>query len=152
MRTNYLQVEFPSLPENISLSRVIVASFAAQLDFTLNELEEIRVAVSEAVSNCVIHGYPADARMNGEDKICLELAIDDGMLEIVVIDYGCGIKDLALAKTPAYSTDPERMGLGLVFMESFMDEMILQSEPGQGTRVVMRKNPERGKGHDKSRE
>ncbi|NLW08958.1 MAG: anti-sigma F factor [Firmicutes bacterium] len=143
MKTNYLQVKFPSLPENISLSRVIVASFAAQLDFTLNELEEIRVAVSEAVSNCIIHGYPG----NREGEIHLELAINRGMLEIVVVDYGRGIEDLALAKTPAYSTDPERMGLGLVFMESFMDEMVLESEPGKGTRVVMRKKPERGKGH-----
>ena len=148
MKTNYLQVKFPSLPENISLSRVIVASFAAQLDFTLNELEEIRVAVSEAVSNCVIHGYPG----NREGEICLELAIDGGMLEIVVVDYGRGIEDLDLVKTPAYSTDPERMGLGLVFMESFMDEMILESEPGKGTRVVMRKKPERGKSHGGDRE
>ncbi len=144
MKTNYLRVEFPSLPENISLSRVIVASFAAQLDFTLSELEEIRVAVSEAVSNCVIHGY-----RDTTGEIRLELAIKDGTLEIVVIDYGCGIDDLALARTPAYSTDPERMGLGLVFMESFMDEMTIESEPGKGTRVVMKKNPERGKDHDK---
>ena len=136
MKTNYFQVKFPSLPENISLSRVIVASFAAQLDFTLNELEEIRVAVSEAVSNCIIHGYPE----NREGEISLELTIDNGILDIVVVDYGRGIADLDLAKTPAYSTDPERMGLGLVFMESFMDEMILESEPGKGTRVVMRKN------------
>jgi len=147
MNTNYLRVEIPSLPENISLSRVIVASFAAQLDFTLNELEEIRVAVSEAVSNCVIHGY-----RDTTGEIRLELSIKDGLLEIVVIDYGCGIDDLALARTPAYSTDPERMGLGLVFMESFMDEMIIESEPGKGTRVVMKKNPERGKEHDKSRD
>jgi len=139
MESNYLKVEFPSLPENVSLSRVIVASFAAQLEFTLNELEEIRVATSEAVSNCVIHGY-----RETDGAVRLELEIKDDELTIVVIDYGCGIKDLGLAQTPAYSTDPERMGLGLVFMQSFMNEMKLESETGKGTRVVMKKRPERG--------
>src|SRR5690554_921784 len=139
MESNYLKVEFPSLPENVSLSRVIVASFAAQLEFTLNELEEIRVATSEAVSICVIHGY---RETDGAVRLELEIKVDE--LTIVVIDYGCGIKDLGLAQTPAYSTDPERMGLGLVFMQSFMNEMKLESETGKGTRVVMKKRPERG--------
>lgn len=147
MENNYLKVEFPSLSENVSLSRVIVASFAAQLDFTLNELEEIRVATSEAVSNCIIHGY-----RNTSGLVRLELAIKDGTLEIVVIDYGCGIEDIQLAQTPTYSTDPERMGLGLVFMQSFMDEMLLDSEPGKGTRVIMRKKPERGNQNDGDRQ
>ncbi|NLW57088.1 MAG: anti-sigma F factor [Firmicutes bacterium] len=140
MKENYLKVTFPSLPENVSLSRVIVASFAAQLDFTLNELEEIRVATSEAVSNCVIHAY---RQTSGE--IRLELKIKDDTLQIKVLDQGCGISDLSLAKTPAYSTDPERMGLGLIFMESFMDEMTIESEPGQGTQVYMCKKPERSR-------
>ncbi len=140
MKKNYLMVNFPSLPENVSLSRVIVASFAAQLDFTLNELEEIRVATSEAVSNCVIHAY---RERNGE--IQLELKIEDNTLEIKVIDRGCGINDISLAKTPAYSTDPERMGLGLIFMESFMDKMKLESKPDHGTSVIMIKKPERSK-------
>lgn len=144
MKSNYLKVEFPSLPENVSLSRVIVASFAAQLDFTLNELEEIRVATSEAVSNSVIHGY-----RETDGQILLELGARDGVLEIKVIDYGCGINDLDLAQTPTYSTDPERMGLGLIFMQSFMDELKLESEPGKGTRVVMRKKPERGTEDDR---
>ena len=133
-------ITFPSLPENVSLSRVIVASFAAQLDFTLNELEEIRVATSEAVSNCVIHAY-----RNTDGEIRLELKIKDDTLEIKVIDGGCGIQDLDLAKTPAYSTDPERMGLGLVFMESFMDQMAIKSQLNQGTQVLMVKKPERSK-------
>ncbi|HHT48901.1 MAG TPA: anti-sigma F factor [Firmicutes bacterium] len=143
MKENYLKVSFPSLPENVSLSRVIVASFAAQLDFTLNELEEIRVATSEAVSNCVIHAY---REYDGE--IQLELKIHDGNLLIKVIDEGCGIQDLNLAKTPAYSTDPERMGLGLVFMDSFMDEMTIESQLNQGTQVLMVKKPERSKNSD----
>lgn len=143
MKENYLKISFPSLPENVGLARVIVAAFAAQLDFTLNELEEIRVATSEAVSNCVIHAY---REKSGE--IQLELKIEDGALQIKVIDEGCGIQDLDLAKTPAYSTDPERMGLGLVFMESFMDEMTIESQPNQGTQVIMIKKPERSKHSD----
>ncbi|HBR33986.1 MAG TPA: anti-sigma F factor, partial [Firmicutes bacterium] len=113
---------------------------AAQLDFTLNELEEIRVATSEAVSNCVIHAY---REQSGE--IQLELKIQDETLSIKVIDGGCGISDLDLAKTAAYSTDPERMGLGLVFMESFMDQMTIESQLNQGTQVLMVKKPERSK-------
>ncbi|NLC52631.1 MAG: anti-sigma F factor [Firmicutes bacterium] len=140
MKENYLNISFPSLPHNVSLSRVIVASFAAQLDFTLNELEEIRVATSEAVSNCVIHAYP-----DHHGEVRLELMIKDETLMIKVIDEGCGIQDLDLAKTPAYSTDPERMGLGLVFMESFMDEMNIESQLQKGTQVLMVKKPERSK-------
>ncbi|NLW60178.1 MAG: anti-sigma F factor [Firmicutes bacterium] len=140
MKENYLHVSFPSLSENVSLSRVIVASFAAQLDFTLNELEEIRVATSEAVSNCVIHAYP-----DQPGEVRLELKIKDDTLMIKVIDEGCGIEDLELARTPAYSSNPERMGLGLVFMESFMDEMTIESQPQKGTQVLMVKRPERSK-------
>ncbi|HBL35816.1 MAG TPA: anti-sigma F factor [Firmicutes bacterium] len=140
MKENYLLITFPSIPENVGLARVIVASFAAQLDFTLNELEEIRVATSEAVSNCVIHAY---REQSGE--IQLELKIQDETLSIKVIDGGCGISDLDLAKTAAYSTDPERMGLGLVFMESFMDQMTIESQLNQGTQVLMVKKPERSK-------
>lgn len=140
MKENYLNISFPSLPENVSLSRVIVASFAAQLDFTLNELEEIRVATSEAVSNCVIHAY-----RDHQGEIRLELKIEEDTLMIKVIDEGCGIQDLDLAKTPAYSSDPERMGLGLVFMESFMDEMTIESQLQKGTQVLMVKKPERSK-------
>lgn len=140
MKENYLNISFPSLPDNVSLSRVIAASFAAQLDFTLNELEEIRVATSEAVSNCVIHAYP-----DHHGEVRLELMIKDETLMIKVIDEGCGIQDLDLAKTPAYSTDPERMGLGLVFMESFMDEMNIESQLQKGTQVLMVKKPERSK-------
>lgn len=140
MKENYMQITFPSLPDNVGLARVIVASFAAQLDFTLNELEEIRVATSEAVSNCVIHAY-----RDQSGEIQLELKIQNETLTIKVIDGGCGISDLDLAKTAAYSTDPERMGLGLVFMESFMDQMNIESHVNQGTQVVMVKKPERSK-------
>ena len=138
MKENYMLITF--VCPIMWVARVIVASFAAQLDFTLNELEEIRVATSEAVSNCVIHAY-----RDQSGEIRLELKILDDTLTIKVIDYGCGITDLDLAKTAAYSSDPERMGLGLVFMESFMDQMSIESHLNQGTQVLMVKKPERSK-------
>ncbi|HHZ20210.1 MAG TPA: anti-sigma F factor [Firmicutes bacterium] len=134
---NFVRLEFPSFPANVGLARIAIATFATQLEFTLGELEEIRVAVSEAVSNCVIHAYP-----DSPGQVELEAVIEDGCLEIGITDYGKGIDDIALARTPAFSTDPERMGLGLVFMESFMDSLEVQSEPGKGTRIRMRKKPE----------
>jgi stage II sporulation protein AB (anti-sigma F factor) len=117
----------------------MVAAFATQLEFTLAEIEEIRVAVSEAVSNCVIHAYPGKA-----GAIQLELAIESDDLIILVKDFGKGITDIEQAKQATFTTDPERMGLGLVFMESFMNEMQILSSPDQGTTVVMKKHPERG--------
>lgn len=134
---NFVRLEFPSLPSNVGLARIAIATFATQLEFTLGELEEIRVAISEAVSNCVIHAYP-----DNPGQVQLEAAIDDGYLEINITDFGKGIEDIEMARTPAFSTDPERMGLGLVFMDSFMDLLEVQSEPGKGTRIRMRKKPE----------
>lgn len=139
MFDNYMKTSFPCLPQNVGLARVIVASFATQLEFTLAEVEEIRVAVSEAVSNCVIHAYS-----NQEGLVELELAIDGDELIIKVKDTGVGIQDIEQAKQATFSTDPERMGLGLVFIESFMDEMQIISGPNEGTVVVMKKHPERG--------
>ncbi len=136
---NYLKVEFPSMPGNVGLARLIVATFASQLEFTLAEIEEIRVAVSEGVSNCVIHAYPKNPGV-----VELQLDIADGVLTIQIKDFGKGIENIEQAKQATYSTEPEHMGLGLVFMESFMDEMILTSIPMEGTTVVMKKHPERG--------
>lgn len=136
---NYLKLEFPSMPSNVGLARLVVATFASQLEFTLAEIEEIRVAVSEAVSNCVIHAYPKNPGI-----IELNLTIADGRLIIQIKDFGKGIENIEQAKQATYSTEPEHMGLGLVFMESFMDEMILTSRPLEGTTVIMKKCPERG--------
>lgn len=135
---NKLRMEFPSLPSNVGLARVALASFATQLEFTLGELEELKVAVSEAVSNAVIHAYP-----EGAGLVVVNALLDGEMIEIEVIDYGKGIDDVNLARTPAFSTAPERMGLGLVFMESFMDHLSVESQVEKGTRIVMRKRPER---------
>lgn len=146
MSDNFLTLKFPSIPQNVGLARLTVSTFASQLEFTLAELEEIRVAVSEAVSNCVIHAYP---QKTGE--IHLELKIEEGSLVITIQDFGKGIEDIDQAKQPTFSTDPERMGLGLVFMESFTDELEIYSQPQEGTTVIMKKRPERGFGNGISR-
>ncbi|WP_338832781.1 Anti-sigma F factor [Moorella humiferrea] len=130
---NSMALEFLSLPENVGLARVAVATFAAQVDMTLNELEEIKVAVSEAVSNAIIHGYRGEP--SGIVRVAAERTTTG--LVIIVEDKGCGIPDIALAMQPAYSSDPERMGLGFSFMQSFMDELEVTSEVNRGTRVRM---------------
>lgn len=133
---NRCSIEFSSIPENVGFARVAVAAFASQLDCTLPELEEIKVAVSEAVGNAIIHGY----RGKPDKTVYLTVAIYKEGLEIQVKDCGVGIVDIELAMQPAYSTDPERMGLGFVFMQSFSDSMRVDSAKGVGTTVIMFKN------------
>jgi len=130
---NYMQMEFLSLPENVSLSRVAVASFAAQLDLTLNDMEELKIATSEAVSNAIIHGY----NNKPIGKVWVSVTHYETELVIIVRDEGVGIEDVERAMEAAYSTDPNRMGLGFVFMKSFMDDVKVDSEPGKGTTVKM---------------
>lgn len=133
MTKNIIKLIFSSLPENVSSARLLVASVGSQLDLSLNDLEEIKVAVSEAVSNAIIHGYN-----NAQDNfVHLEMEITPNQLKISVIDQGCGIPDVKQAMQPAFSTDPERMGLGFVFMQSFMDELKVTSEINKGTTVTM---------------
>ncbi|MGF7184984.1 stage II sporulation protein AB (anti-sigma F factor) [Desulfitispora alkaliphila] len=132
---NFAKFEFLSCPENVGLARMTIASFASQLDMTLNDLEELKVAASEAVSNSVIHGY--ENKPVGTIRMIAHLYED--ALEIVIEDDGKGIEDIELATQPAYSTVPERMGLGFVFMNSFMDEVHVKSNINQGTKVILRK-------------
>lgn len=129
---NEMILEIPAKSENVGLARLAAATFASHLDFTLEEIEEIKVAVSEAVSNAVIHGYPG-----GEGRVRLTARRVGQELELVVEDWGVGIEDLERARQPAYSSDPERMGLGFVFMQSFTDHLEVVSRPGEGTRVKM---------------
>ncbi len=130
---NKMRVEFTSLPANVGLARVAAAAFASQLDFTLNELEEIKVAVSEAVTNAIVHGYENRA----DRTVALTVEIRKDTLKIVVEDTGKGIEDIEKALQPAYSSDPERMGLGFSFMQSFSENLQVESGPGAGTRVTM---------------
>ena len=124
-----------SLPENEEFARVVVAVFAARLNPTLEEIDDIKTAVSEAVTNAVIHGYE-----NGEGKIMIESASEENILTVTVSDQGIGIRDIERAMEPMFSTLPdERSGMGFSFMEAFMDQVEVISAPGKGTTVIMRK-------------
>lgn len=131
--TNQFKMQFKSVPANIAFARVTVAAFAAQKDFTLNDLEEIKVAVSEAVTNAIVHGYKNDA----DRFISLAVSLKESGMEIEIRDQGRGIADIEQAMEPAYSTENDRMGLGFVFMQSFMDDLSVESTVGQGTTVKM---------------
>jgi len=134
---NRVIVELAAIPENVGVARLMAAMVAAQADFTVAEVDEVKLAVSEAVTNAIVHGYRGDSRQ----MVRMEAALEDGELVITVTDSGRGIEDVALAMQPAVTTDPERMGLGFSFMEAHMDQVEVTSQVGQGTRVVMRKRP-----------
>lgn len=138
--SNILEVKFSAKSENESLSRVIVASFAAKLDPTLDEISDIKTAVSEAVTNAIIHGYDED-----ESKfVYLRCEMNDRTIKVVVEDRGNGIEDIEQAMQPMYTSKPEleRSGMGFSFMESFMDNLEVVSIKGEGTKVVMTKTIE----------
>ena len=133
---NYMLLEFPSRSVNEAFARSSVACFAAQMDPTLDELGDIRTAVSEAVTNCIVHAYP-----DGFGLITLRCRIlKDNTLDIVIKDKGVGIPDVEQARRPAYTTGgSERSGMGFTIMESFMTELEINSSPGKGTTVHMRR-------------
>ena len=133
---NYIALEFLSRSANEGFARTAAAAFAAQLDPTLDELGDIKTAVSEAVTNAIVHAYPDEL-----GKIALRASIFDGnVLEIVVRDWGCGIADVEKAREPLYTTGgEERSGMGFTIMESFMDALVVRSRPGKGTVVTMKR-------------
>ncbi len=137
---NYVILEFPSKSSNEAFARSAVACFAAQLDPTLEELGDIRTAVSEAVTNCIVHAYPEQL-----GKISLRCRIlKDNVLDIVVKDQGIGIQDIDQARRPAYTTGgSDRSGMGFTIMESFMTDLEITSKPGKGTTVHMRRRLQR---------
>ena len=137
---NYMILEFPSKSCNEAFARAAVASFAAQLDPTMEELGDIRTAVSEAVTNAIVHAYP-----NGLGIVTLRCRIlKDCVLDIVVKDRGIGIPDLGKARQPMFTTGgAERSGMGFTIMESFMTTFSVQSTPGKGTTVHMRRRLQR---------
>ena len=136
MENNYMKLEFLSKSNNESFARVVVAAFASQLDPTLEELSDIKTAVSEAVTNAIIHGYEY-----GEGMVILESRIQGNKIEIVVKDNGMGIADVDKAREPFYTSKPnlERSGMGFTVMETFMDSLEVQSIKGKGTTVKMTK-------------
>ena len=139
---NYMILEFPSKSTNEAFARSAVACFAAQMDPTLEELGDIRTAVSEAVTNCIVDAYPDELGI-----ITLRCRIlKDHVLDIVVKDKGVGISDIEQAKKPMFTTGgADRSGMGFTIMESFMTTFELTSEPGKGTTVHMRRRLQRRK-------
>lgn len=133
---NEMKIEFISNPNNEAFARISVASFVATLDPTIEEISDIKTAVSEAVTNSIIHGYE-----NIKGIVTIKTRIIHNIVEIEVIDNGKGIEDIEKAKQALYTTKPEleRSGMGFTIMESFMDEMQVKSTVGEGTTVFMKK-------------
>ena len=131
---NEMRISFPSNSNNEAFGRAVVAAFAAQLDPTIDELSDIKTAVSEAVTNCIVHAYRDTIGM-----IYITAKYDDhGTLQIKIRDKGCGIADVEQAMQPLFTTaGEERAGLGFAVMESFMDKLRVRSSPGRGTTVTM---------------
>lgn len=149
---NEMEITFDAVASNESLARVTVAAFATQVDPTLEELADVKTAVSEAVTNAIIHGYgnveglgkrgmevPAANKNRG--KVRMLCRLENGVLSVTVEDRGKGIRDVARAMEPLFTTRPDldRSGMGFAFMEAFMDDLQVESEPGVGTIVRMQK-------------
>lgn len=137
MSDNKMSIEFVSKSQNEGFARVAVAAFVAQLDPTIDEISDVKTSVSEAVTNSIIHGYE-----NREDGLIrIEAEINENEVTIGIIDKGIGIDDIEKAMEPLYTSRPdiERSGMGFTVMETFMDDLKVESEKGIGTRVVIKK-------------
>ena len=133
---NEMKIEFLSKSKNEAFARIAVAAFIAQLDPTVEEVADIKTAVSEAVTNSIVHGYEGKG-----GKVYMTLSLEDREIIIRIKDEGVGIENVHKAMEPLYTTKPEleRSGMGFSFMEAFMDELLVESEVGKGTTVRMRK-------------
>lgn len=136
MHNNYVYIKIPSLSVNESFARATVAAFCSSLNPTMNEISDIKTAVSEAVTNAVVHAYEDEI-----GEIVIQCSLKGQVVEIIVEDFGCGIVDVEKAREPLFTTKPEleRSGMGFSVMESFMDELEIISEKNVGTRVILRK-------------
>lgn len=136
MLKNSMRIEFPAISDNERFARGVAAAFVMTLDPTVDELSEIKTAVSEAVTNAIIHGYDGK-----EGTIYMEGVIYENYVELSVTDNGVGISDIRRAREPLYTGKPEdeRSGMGFTIMETFMDSLDVESERGSGTRVTMTK-------------
>ncbi len=135
-RENRMKVEFLSKSQNEAFARGVIAAFVSQLDPTIEEIADIKTAVSEAVTNAIVHGYG-----HGEGLVTLACTLCENNIQITVEDTGKGIQDVKKAVMPLYtnSTDQERSGMGFTVMEAFMDTLEVISEPGKGTKVILSK-------------
>ena len=137
---NRMELSFPAVKENEAFSRMVVSAFLMQADPTYSDVSEVRTAVSEAVTNAVVHAYGS-----GAGTVVLRAALEGDALSVEVEDFGRGIEDVARAMQPLFTTgaQEERTGMGFTLMQSFMDEVDVRSRPGAGTRVSMKKRLER---------
>ena len=133
---NRIKLEFDAVSENEAFARVCAAAFVTRLDPTLDEINDVKTAVSEAVTNSIIHGYGEKGGV-----IVMEAILDKDLLEIKITDFGKGIEDVEMARQPMYTTgaNKERSGMGFTFMEIFMDELEVSSKKSEGTIIIMRK-------------
>lgn len=133
---NEMTLAFDSISENEGFARVAVAAFVTRLNPTLEEVADIRTAVSEAVTNAIIHGYP-----DGVHTVVIRALLEEDTVELWITDEGVGIEDVKQAMEPLYTSKPEleRSGMGFMFMEAFMDQVEVKSSPGTGTTVYMKK-------------
>lgn len=140
-----MKLEIDSIPSNESFARVVVAAFLTRLNPTMEEVADIKTAISEAVTNAIIHGYRQEVH-----KIIIEAMVEKDVFTVSVEDFGVGIEDVKKAMEPMYTTrgDMERSGMGFVFMEAFMDSIEVESKVGQGTKVTMTKKIGRRYGRD----
>lgn len=144
---NEMKLEFLALPANEGMARVAVASFMTSLNPTLEEVEDVKTAVSEAVTNCIIHGYGMhegshkELENEKEEKVYIMCKTNEKTIEVEIRDEGIGIEDVKKAMEPLYTSKPEleRSGMGFAFMEAFMDELFVESKLGNGTVVRMKK-------------
>ncbi|WP_055668072.1 anti-sigma F factor [Desnuesiella massiliensis] len=136
MRDNMMKIEFISKSQNESFARVAVAAFVSQLDPTIEELTDVKTAVSEAVTNAIIHGYEGEAGL-----VRIQTEIQGNEVTIIIADEGKGIEDITKAMEPLYTSRPdlERSGMGFTVMETFMDSLEVKSERGKGTTIIMKK-------------
>ncbi len=136
---NRMELKFEALAENEAFARMVISAFLMQVNPTMSVISEVRTAVSEAVTNAIVHGYA-----NQKGMVVLRSELDDSQILIEVEDYGCGIEDIQQAMQPFYTSNPEqeRTGIGFSLMQSFMDALDVSSSPGSGTLVRMTKRLE----------
>lgn len=146
---NNVKIVFQARPENVGFARVAVACVASQRDdLTLDVLEDIKLVVSEAVSNAIIHGYGNDS----SNYVVVQCTLYDEGIEVIVEDQGSGIEDIDRAREPAFTTNPERMGMGMTLMEALMTRFEITSKLGEGTRVMLFKAFEHPNSHQDTAE
>ena len=133
-----MKLQFSAMSQNESFARVTVAAFISQLDPTMDELTEIKTVVSEAVTNAIIHGYNGDS----EGIVYISVVLENGFVELIIKDDGVGIQNVEEARQPLFTTKPEleRSGMGFTIMENFMDDIEVQTQPGKGTEIRLRKH------------